>query len=321
MPESSQVSYLFSLASWGVMLGGVIALGAVGLSLVYGVLRFANLAHGDLMTIGAYAVFSMLAWLPQGEALAPFSFGREFLVALALAMPLTGLVGWAVDRLFYRPLRRRESPPLILTMASLGVAFLLRSLVYLGWGADFRFYYTGRPRPSLALPLGVRIRPDQVFILGLTVLLVVLTYLLLEKTRIGKAMRAMADNPALARVSGIDTERVAAWTWLVGGALAAAAGAMLALDAQLRPEMGWFLLLSMFAAAVLGGLGKPYGALFGGVAIGVAQQEATAFLNPAYGPGVGFVALILLLLWRPQGLFGGQAVRLGRRRPSKWVRA
>ncbi|WP_324717193.1 branched-chain amino acid ABC transporter permease [Carboxydochorda subterranea] len=298
-----------SLLAWGVMLGGILALGGVGLSLVYGVLRFATFAHGDLMTVGAYLVATILPALPPMGRVGPFSFGWEFLVALALAMPLTGMVALAMDRAFYRPLRRRQASPLILAMASLGVAFLLRSLVYLGWGADFRFYYPGRARPSVLLPLGVRLRPDQLFILGVTVVLVVLMYLLLERTRAGKAMRATADNPALARVSGIDTERVAAWTWLVSGALAAAAGAMLALDSQLRPEMGWFLLLSLFAAVVLGGLGKVYAALAGGLVMGVVQQVATAFLNPAYGPAVGFVVLAALLVFKPEGLLGGRGMR------------
>ena len=297
-------SYLLSLALWGVMLGAVIGLGAIGLTLIYGVMRFANFAHGDLMTVGAYAALVVLSRLPQGPPLRPFSFGAEFLAALGAGAALTVPVALAVDRLLFRPLRSRRSSPAVLAMAALGAAFFLRSVVYLGWGADFRFYYVGRPRPSLSLPLGLRLRPDQLFILALAVLLVAAVYLLLEKTRMGKAMRATADNPDLARISGIDIEVVARWTWVVGGALAGASGILLGLDSQLRPEMGWSLLLPLFAAVILGSIGNAYGALAGGLILGVVQQVSTAFLNPAYAPGVAFLILIAVLLVRPQGLFG-----------------
>ena len=295
---------LLSLSVWGVMLGSIIALGAIGLSLVYGVLRFANFAHGDLMTVGAYAAFALMPLLPQGAELSPFSFGWEFLIAFLFAMPITGLVAFGTDRVLYRPLRRRRSSSVILAMASLGAAFFIRSVIYLAWGADFEFYYQARARPALELPLGIRVRPDQLFILGLALLLVFLIYLLLEKTKMGKAMRATADNPELARVSGINTERVILWTWMIGGALAGTGGVMLGLDAQLRPEMGWWLLLPLFAAVILGSIGNPYGALVGGLIIGVILQVSGAFLNPAYGPGVAFLIMIVILLVRPQGIFG-----------------
>jgi branched-chain amino acid transport system permease protein/neutral amino acid transport system permease protein len=296
---------LLSLAVRGVMLGGILALGAIGLSLVFGVMKFGNFAHGDLMTLGAYLALPIVLALPSGAALAPFTFGWEFLLALVIAMPLVGLAAYLIDRVIYRPLRLRRSSPVILAMAALGMAFFVRSLIYLIWGADFHFYYLGRARPALVeLFSGVRVRHDQLFILGLAVVLVVLVYLLLEKTKMGKAMRATADNPDLARVSGINTDRVVLWTWLIGGALAGAGGIMFGLDAQLRPEMGWFLLLPLFAAVILGSIGNPYGALVGALIIGVAQQMSTAFINPAYAPGVAFVILILVLLFRPQGIFG-----------------
>jgi branched-chain amino acid transport system permease protein/neutral amino acid transport system permease protein len=123
----------------------------------------------------------------------------------------------------------------------------------------------------------------------------------------GKAMRATANNPELAQVRGINTERVIAWTWIMSGALAAAGGVMYGLASQLRPEMGFWLLLPMFAAVIMGTIGNPRGALVGAIIIGVAQQVSTAFLNPAYGPAVAFVLMVLTLLIRPQGLFGGES--------------
>lgn len=294
---------LLSLAVSGAMLGGILALGAIGITLVYGILRFGNFAHGDLMTVGAYVAFAVMALLPQGPAMAPFSFGWEFLIALLIAMPITGFVSLAADWLIYSRLRRRRSSAVIVAMASLGVAFFVRSLIYLGWGSDFKFYYQGRIPSALQLPWGVQVRPDQLFTFGFALILVILIYLLLEKTKIGKAMRATADNPALARVSGIAIGRVIFWTWMIGGALAGASGVMLGLNSQLRPEMGWLVLLSLFAAVILGGIGNPYGALVGALIIGMIREISTAFLNPTYGPGVAFLVMIIILLVRPQGIF------------------
>jgi branched-chain amino acid transport system permease protein len=296
--------HLLSLTAWGLMLGGIIAVGSIGLTLVYGVVKFPNFSHGALVTLGAYGTLMVMAYLPQGMPLRPFSFGWEFIVALLVAMPLVGLVAIIIDRLLYRRLRLRGAHLVLFAMASLAMEFFLRSWIYLIWGPDFRFYYVGRANPALDLPLGIRVRADQLFILVLAFVLVAIVYLLLEKTKMGKAMRATADNPELAQVRGINTERVIAWTWMLGGGLAAAGGAMYGLSSQLRPEMGFFLLLPMFAAVIMGGIGNPYGALLGALIIGVTTQVSAAFLNPAYGPAVAFVLLVITLLVRPQGLLG-----------------
>jgi branched-chain amino acid transport system permease protein len=296
--------HLLSLTAWGVMLGGIIALGSIGLTLVYGVLRFPNFSHGALVTLGAYLTFMIMAVLPQGPALRPFSFGIELIVALLVAMPLVGLVALAIDRVLYRRLRITGAHLVLFAMASLAMEFFLRSWIYLIWGSDFHFYYVGRPNPALHLPLGIRVRADQIFILALAFVLVAVIYYVLERTRMGKAMRATADNPELAQVRGINTERVIAWTWVIGGALAAAGGVMYGLSSQLRPEMGFFLLLPMFAAVIMGGIGNPYGALLGALIVGITTQVSSAFLNPAYGPAVAFVLMVITLLIRPQGLLG-----------------
>jgi len=295
---------LFSLFVRGVLLGGTLALGAVGVTLVFAVLKMANFAHGDLMTLGAYLGLIVVALLPKGAPLAPFSFGYEFLVAFLLVVPLVGLVAFGLDRVAFRPLRARRAQPIMFAMAALGLAFGIRSLVYIFWGADFTFYYSGRARPAVELFAGVRVRPDQLFILGLAVVLIVGVYLLLERTKIGKAMRATADNPDLARVSGIDTGRVILWTWLIGGGLAAAGGMLYGLDVQLRPEMGWWLLLPLFASVILGTIGNAYGAMAGAFVIGIVWQMSSAFINPAYGHGIAFLVMVLVLLVRPEGLFG-----------------
>jgi branched-chain amino acid transport system permease protein/neutral amino acid transport system permease protein len=302
------VSYgrLLSLTAWGMMLGGVIALGAIGLTLIYGVLRFPNFSHGALVTLGAYIALTVVwIWPGQSPSLGPFSFGWDLIVGALVAMPIVGLVALALDRVVYRRLRIKRSSLVLFAMASLAMAFFLRSVIYLVWGSDFHFYYQGRAHPALELPLGLRIQPDQLFILALALIAVGLLYLLLGRTRLGKAMRATANNPELAQVRGINTERVIAWSWGMSGALAALGGVMYGLASQLRPEMGFWLLLPMFAAVIMGTIGNPRGALVGAIIIGVTVQVSTAFLNPAYGPAVAFVLMIVVLLIRPQGLFGG----------------
>lgn len=302
--QGASLSELLSLTVWGVMLGGIIALGAIGLTLVYGVLKFPNFAHGELVTLGAYGALTFAALLPAGPPMRPFSFGWELLAGLILSMPIVSLIALAVDRVLFRPLRVRVASLVLFAMASLAAAFFLRSAIYLVWGSDFLFYYPGRANPALDLPLGIRVQADQVFVFLLATVLVILTWLLLERTRMGKAMRATANNPDLAQVRGINTERVIAWTWVLGACLAAAGGVMYGLASQLRPEMGFWLLLPMFAAAIVGGLGSPVGAIVGAVIIGVAQQVSSSFINPAYGPGVAFILLVVVLLLQPQGLFG-----------------
>jgi branched-chain amino acid transport system permease protein len=302
--QGSSLADLLSLTVWGVMLGGIIALGAIGLTLVYGVVKFPNFAHGELVTLGAYFAYSIGALMPQGSALRPFSFGWELIAAMLLAMPAVSLVALAMDRVMFRPLRDRGASLVLLAMGSLAGAFFLRSWIYLVWGSDFRFYYPGRANPALELPAGVRVQADQIFVLVVAVVLVALTGFLLGRTRMGKAMRATANNPDLAQVRGINTERVIAWTWVLGACLAAAGGVMYGLASQLRPEMGFLLLLPMFAAAIMGGIGSPAGAIVGAIIIGVAQQVSASFLNPAYGPAVAFILLVIVLILQPNGLFG-----------------
>jgi branched-chain amino acid transport system permease protein/neutral amino acid transport system permease protein len=296
------------LVVYGLVLGSIIALGAIGLTLLYGILRFAHFAHGDLMTLGAYVVLvlnlGLFPWLGIPELrLGPLSFGWRMLGSLVISMGVTAAVALLIDHLLYQPLRQRNASPVILAMASLGMAFILRSLIYIIWGPQFLFY-TRELRPAWQLPLQVRLRPDQLFILVLALVFVALLYLFLQRTKLGKAMRATADNPQLAWVCGIDTHRVTVWTWLLGAALAAVAGVLYGIDAQLRPDMGWSFLLPLFAAVILGGIGSPVGALVGGLILGVVQQVSTAFLIPTYKPAVAFLVLIILLFVRPRGLFG-----------------
>jgi branched-chain amino acid transport system permease protein/neutral amino acid transport system permease protein len=299
------------LTVYGIVLGSIIALGAIGLTLVYGILRFANFAHGDLMTVGAYIalflVTGLFPWLGIPDTtFGSLSFGWRMALAFPIAMACVATVSILLDRILYRPLRLKRSSPVIMAMAALGASFIIRMIVLILWGGDSLFYRPGVLRPAIQLPLEIKIRPDQILILMTVLSLVVLLYLFLQRTKMGKAMRATADNMELARVSGIDTERVIIWTWGIGGALVAAGGILYGIDVQLHPGMGWNFLLPLFAATILGGIGNMYGALVGALVMGVAQQVSTAYLLPTYKPAVAFIVMILILLVRPQGIFGGR---------------
>jgi branched-chain amino acid transport system permease protein/neutral amino acid transport system permease protein len=302
---------MFELTVYGIVFGSIISLGAIGLTLVFGIVRFANFAHGDLMSSGAYIslfmVTGVLAWIGVPDTnFGMLSFGLRMLIAFPVAMFVVACVAVALDRILYRKLRAKKSHAVIMAMSSLGSAFILRMLILIFWGADSLFYRPGMLRHAIQLPLNVKIRPDQILILIVVFSLVVLLHLYLQKTKMGKAMRATADNMELALVSGIDTERVIIFTWGIGGALAAAGGILYGIDVQLHPYMGWNFLIPLFAATILGTVGNIYGALVGGLVIGVSQQVSTAFIMPTYKPAVAFILMILILLVRPKGIFGGK---------------
>ena len=284
----------------GLVLGSIYALGAIGLSLIFGVLRFAHFAHGELMTLGAYVALTVKNVT-----------GWPILVVLPVSMALTAFVGVAIDRWFYRPFRAR--PTIVVVIASFGMALMVRSLVQLFWGVKISSYSPGRIEKPWVLFETFRLQPKHIAIVLGALVLMAGVHWLLKYTRTGKAMRAMSDSPELARLTGIDTESVVRMTWLAGAGLAAAAGVFLGMDTQLNTNMGFFVLLPVFAAAILGGIGRPYGAMAGGMVIGLAEELSTypwigetPLLSPGYKAGVAFAIMIGMLIWRPSGLFRGR---------------
>lgn len=281
----------------GLVLGSIYALAAAGVSLVYGVMRFANFAHGDLMTWGAYAALVAVGVL-----------GVSPWLAVPVAVLATIPVALLADRAFYAPLRR--SAPAVLLISSFGVALMIRALVYLIWGPTPESYARGFTPP---LFLGeIRIQQRHLVILGGALAVALALHLLLSRSRAGRAMRAMADDPDLARVTGVPVAGVIRLTWAVSAALAAIAGVFLAADTELTPLLGFNVLLAAFAAAILGGIGRPWGAALGGLILGVAEElssypwlGSTPLLDPSYKTAVAFAVLILVLIFRPQGLFKG----------------
>jgi branched-chain amino acid transport system permease protein/neutral amino acid transport system permease protein len=295
------------LIVYGIVLGSIIALGSVGLTLMWGITDLFNCAHGDQITVGAYLalpfafLFSQIGFLQA--KVGPFSFTWGLVLAFIPAILLSIVLAVLIDRWVYKPLRRSGAHFITSFIASIGVAWILRGLIYIIWGADFRFYTKGL-RPMIFLPMEIKLRVDEIFIVVVAWAAVAAVYVFLSKAKMGKALRALADNPNLARVAGINTERMIVWAWGIAGTLIAIAGILYGIEAQLRPEMGWIFLLPLFAAIILGGKGSIAGALAGGLVLGIAQQVSTAWLLPTYKPAVAFIIMILVLLFRPKGIFG-----------------
>lgn len=287
----------------GVLVGSITGLGAMGLTLSFGILKFANFSHGDMMTLGMFLAFAVVGNLGlTGPTIGPFSVPWGIIPAIIVAAAGVAIIASAADRLVYRRLRNRGSETITMAIASLGIAIMIRAGIQLVWGPLPRRYVSGI-NESWEI-LGLRIKPDQALIIGLTVLIAFLLYLVMYRTRLGKAMRATADNADLANIAGIDTERIRLATWAISGALAAIAGVMFATQAQLRFDAGFEFLLPMFAAVILGGIGNPWGALVGGLIVGITQETSTYWIPAGFKTGIPFAILIAMLLTRPKGLFG-----------------
>jgi branched-chain amino acid transport system permease protein len=276
----------------GLVSASYFALGAVGLTLVYGTLRLVNFAHGDLLTFGAYMAF-----------LANVSVGAPLVVAALFAVVATAALGVAAELVLWRPMRAREAGLLQFLLIAIGLAFVLRNGIQLFVGTEPRSLRVDVTE-SVAF-LGLRIGETELVsvVAGFAVLLLV--GLMLRHTSLGRQMRALADDFELAEVTGIDTGRVVVFTWIFAAGLAGLAGVLYtAALGTMTPNLGFLLLLSLFAAVILGGIGNAYGALAGGLVLGLAQEWSTLFLEARWKVAVGFVILIVVLIVRPQGIFG-----------------
>lgn len=279
---------------------------AVGLTLVYSLLRFPNFAHVEFAVVGAYIALLMVAVT-----------GMPILPAAVVALLLTGCVGWLVDRVIF--LRLRSTTPILMMIASFGLGLALRETVRAIAGSSARTYPTGLQTPYEVF--GVFITPIQITILVVAAVMMLMFYLLLKLTQLGVAMRATADNPRLAEASGIYTERIIGVVWFIGAALAGLAGVLIALDTQLHPQLGFGIIIPVFCAAIMGGIGNPYGAALGALVIGFAENlglfidwsplaaplgydGGALHIPTGYRDAIPFVLLIAVLLLRPQGILG-----------------
>ncbi|WP_119304359.1 branched-chain amino acid ABC transporter permease [Dongia deserti] len=295
----------------GLIAGAMIGLGAIGITLTYSILRFANFAHGELLSWGAYIALALsdgLGYLSASLMLpvGPFSFGWSLPLAAILAVALTGTLALLADALLFGRLRAKGGTIIIMVMASFGAALTLRSLLEFLFSTKPAYYSKAL---QIALPLGgeMRATPDQLLTLGLAAVLVIAIHLLLTRSATGRSMRAVSENQQLAGIVGIDVRRIIRIVWLLGAGLACVAGIMAGLVVQIRPHMGHDLLLPLFAAAILGGIGSVPGAMLAGLIVGLSEAIAVQVIGAEWRAAVAFVILVAVLLTRPQGLLGRAA--------------
>ena len=315
----------------GAIIGSIYALGAIGLTLIFGILRFAHFAHGDLMTLGAFVTLILAALLHIAGVTAPFPLA--FLVLLP-AMAITAAIAIGLDRVFYKPLRDRGSRPIVIVISSVGVTLMLQGAIRLFAGVGTRNMFIDQPKEIFRIPIAggtrnITITEPQLVLIAFTIIAVIALHLFLTRARLGKAMRAVSDNSDLARITGININHVVWATWIIGGSLACAAGTLLSMDVVLKPDLSFNLLLPIFAATIVGGIGQPYGAIAGGFLVGFSETLAIfnwsillrpiapewleipanmALVPTEYKITVPFVILIIVLVYRPTGIFKGRVL-------------
>lgn len=273
----------------GVAVGSIIALAAVGLTLTLGILRLSNFAHGDFLTVAAY-----FTWVINAQGIN---------VWLSIILGTIGVIILMLisEQLLWKPMRSQRATTTTLTIISIGLALFLRNGVLFIWGGSNQNY--DLPLVEAIDVGGVKIAYYRLIVVGITIVAIIALHLILQNTKIGKAMRAVADNIDLARVSGINVEQVVLFTWIITAVLTSIGGGLYGLITAVRPNMGWFLVLPMFASVILGGIGNPYGAIAGGIIIGVVQELSVPLLGSEYKLGVALIIMIVILLIRPQGIF------------------
>ena len=312
----------------GLVIGLAIGLAGVGLSLTYSILKFANFAHGDMITAGGFsgwvAVFAVmgvgrfdmknLLLVGAGKPINVTELGISVsttpvavLFGLIVAIIGTVLLTLAIDRFVFRPMRHHNDG-IALLIASIGVSLALRYGLAFVFKTQNRGLTAASLTASYSVPVGtgsVQIDLGEITLVLVAIALMVGVHVFLQYSTLGKAMRAMADNRDLALITGIPTEKVVRATWIIGGALTGAAGFLITLErGTISFQFGWILLLLIFAAVIIGGIGSVYGALLGGIIVGLASNLALSILPSGYSPSVPFIIILAVLLIRPNGLFG-----------------
>jgi branched-chain amino acid transport system permease protein len=294
----------------GLVSGVLIGLGAIGVTLTYSILGFANFAHGEFMSFGAYAtllIASAISALIVGSdhGIGELSISPAVIAAALLAMILTAVLALALDRILFSRLRGKGAA-ISIVMASFGASLAIR--------AALEFAFTSRPayfsrELEIARPIGFGLKatPDQIALLAFAAVLLAGVHWLITRTQIGRAMRAVSENAQLARAAGVDVDATIRFTWAIGGALASASGVMLGLLVQIRPFMGFDLLLPLFAAAILGGIGSVAGAFAGALIVGFGEAITVALAGAEWRAAAAFLILIIVLIVRPTGLAGRPA--------------
>ena len=276
----------------GIIAGSIYALIAIGFTVIYRTVKFFHFAHGVVYTAGAYFAYTFIISLH-------FNFTLSFFLSLVLA----AILGVAIDRSVYYPLRQQSASNLILLLASFGVFIFLQNLIQLIYGAQILTIRTGPIKEGHHF-LGAVITDIQMLILAASIILMILLWLFIQKTKVGKAMRAVADDPVAANVVGINPERIIRTSFAIGSALAGAAGILISLETNIEPTMGFSALLKGIIASIIGGIGSIPGAVLGGFFLGLAENLGIWKISAGWKDCIAFVILIIFLLIRPWGFLG-----------------
>ena len=293
----------------GILVGSILSLGAIGLTMVMHILRFANFSHAELLSIGAYValVFDQIfkVTMPlMANAIGSLSMTWALVLATIFSMVFTGTSAVLFDWLVFRRIREKGEE-LSMVFASFGLALIVRNLIGLIFGLNTKLYSQDIVFATVLSrdPLLV-VKLDQLATFFITLVLMVVIHIVLSRTTFGYSLRAVGENPELAQVNGINLERAIMAVWIIGGGLAAVAGVFYGLTNQINPMIGRDLVLPVFAATIVGGIGSIYGALLGGFIVGLASNLALIILPSGYSPSVPFIIILAVLLIRPNGLFG-----------------
>ncbi len=284
----------------GIIAGSIYALIAIGFTIIYRTVRFFHLAHGAVYTAGAYAAYTLIKLLKVSPIL-----------AVPIAVLLSALLGVVIDLLVYRPLRKEGASDLVLLLASFGAFIFVQNLIQLIYGAQILTLRSGEVKEGHHI-FGAVITDVQILILLVSLFLMLVLWLFIHKTKIGKAMRAVADDPLGASVVGIDPERIIFVAFLVGSALAGIAGMLISLETNIEPTMGFTAILKGMIAAIIGGIGSIPGSVFGGFFLGLAENLGIWKIPSGWKDAISFVILIIFLLFRPSGIWSALYDRGGK---------
>lgn len=285
-------SILLQHTTYGIVTGSILLLAAIGFSMIYTIKGFFNIAHGELLTVGAYLAYLFYVIM-----------GWNFIYSAILAIILTTMIGLLIGKTLYEPMEKYG--PVVLLFTTVGVAFAVHGITEMIVGPIIKSY---RMLPTKAIRVaGIPlVGKREVLIVVIAVLSIFFLHLLLTRTRIGKAFRAMASNTNLAMVRGINTTKITNFVWMYASAMAGLAGIMLAMITALTTDLGWEQILIIMAAAILGGLGSIYGVMVGAILLGLAMDIGVIIIPSAYRPAIAFAVIIIMLIIKPNGIFGGK---------------
>lgn len=276
----------------GLIAGAIYALVASGFALIYSTCKFVHFAHGSTVVVGSYILYTLFSLI-----------GLNFWLAIILTVILTAGFGWLVNKVVYNELRKRKASNVILLIASVGLLILFESLILLFFGADVKTIGFIKIAKGLEFG-GAIITPLQIVIIISSLSLFVLLFLFIKKSRIGKAMRAVADNKDVAEIVGISAKKIYAWSFVIGSGIAGIGGVLVGLEQNLEPTMGTNLIIKGFTGAIIGGAGSVPGAILGSFLLGLVENFGIWFLPSGYKDAIAFIILFAFLILRPQGILG-----------------